>query len=50
MQATVDKIWTQTTDQIRTLLNTETYNLWFSSVQPVSMISAKKITLIVSLC
>ena len=24
--ATVDKIWTQTTDQIRTLLNTETYN------------------------
>ena len=37
MQATVDKIWTQTTDQIRTLLNTETYNLWFSSVQPVSL-------------
>ena len=37
MQPTVDKIWTQTTDQIRTLLNTETYNLWFSSVQPVSL-------------
>ena len=37
MHATVDKIWTQTTDQIRTLLNTETYNLWFSSVQPVSL-------------
>lgn len=37
MQATVDKIWTQTTDQIRTLLNTETYNLWFSTVQPVSL-------------
>ena len=37
MQATVDKIWTQTTDQTRTLLNTETYNLWFSSVQPVSL-------------
>jgi len=37
MQATVDKIWTQTTDQIRTLLNTETYNLWFSSVHPVSL-------------
>ena len=37
MQATVDKIWTKTTKQIRTLLNTETYNLWFSSVQPVSL-------------
>ncbi len=37
MHPTVDKIWTQTTDQIRTLLNTETYNLWFSSVQPVSL-------------
>ena len=37
MHATVDKIWTRTTDQIRTLLNTETYNLWFSSVQPVSL-------------
>ena len=37
MQATVDKIWTQTTDQIRTLLNTETYNLWFASVHPVSL-------------
>ena len=37
MQPTVDKIWTQTTDQIRTLLNTETYNLWFSTVQPVSL-------------
>ncbi len=37
MQATVDKIWNQTTDQIRTLLNTETYNLWFSTVQPVSL-------------
>ncbi len=37
MQATVEKIWTKTTKQIRTLLNTETYNLWFSSVQPVSL-------------
>ena len=37
MQATVDKIWNQTTDQIRTLLNTETYNLWFSTVQPISL-------------
>ena len=37
MQATVKKIWTKTTKQIRTLLNTETYNLWFSSVQPVSL-------------
>ena len=37
MQATVDKIWTKTTKQIRTLLNTETYNLWFSSVQPLSL-------------
>ncbi|SVC43258.1 uncharacterized protein METZ01_LOCUS296112, partial [marine metagenome] len=44
MHATVDKIWTQTTDQIRTLLNTETYNLWFSSVQPVSL-SQSSITL-----
>ncbi len=37
MQATVDKIWTKTTKQIRTLLNTETYNLWFSAVQPLSV-------------
>ena len=37
MQATVEKIWTKTTKQIRNLLNTETYNLWFSSVQPVSL-------------
>jgi chromosomal replication initiator protein len=37
MQANVDKIWTKTTKQIRTLLNTETYNLWFSSVQPVAL-------------
>ncbi len=37
MQATVEKIWTKTTKQIRTLLNTETYNLWFSSVQPLSL-------------
>ncbi len=37
MQANVEKIWTKTTKQIRTLLNTETYNLWFSSVQPVSL-------------
>ena len=37
MQATVDKIWTKTTKQIRTLLNTETYNLWFSAVQPLSL-------------
>ncbi len=37
MAATVDKIWTKTTKQIRTLLNTETYNLWFSAVQPLSV-------------
>ena len=37
MQANVEKIWTKTTKQIRTLLNSETYNLWFSSVQPVSL-------------
>jgi chromosomal replication initiator protein len=37
MQANVDKIWTKTTKQIRTLLNTETFNLWFSSVQPVAL-------------
>jgi len=37
MPATVDKIWTKTTKQIRTLLNTETYNLWFSAVQPLSL-------------
>ena len=37
MQANVDKIWTKTTKQIRTLLNSETYNLWFSSVQPVAL-------------
>ena len=37
MQAHVEKIWTKTTKQIRTLLNSETYNLWFSSVQPVSL-------------
>jgi chromosomal replication initiator protein len=44
MQATVDKIWTQTTKQIRNLLNTETYNLWFSAVQPLS-INRSSITL-----
>jgi len=37
MQATVEKIWTKTTMLIRTPPNTETYNLWFSSVQPVSL-------------
>ena len=37
MPATVDKIWTKTTKQIRTLLNAETYNLWFSAVQPLSL-------------
>jgi len=37
MAATVDKIWTKTTKQIRTLLNSETYNLWFSAVQPLSV-------------
>ncbi len=37
MPATVDKIWTKTTKQIRTLLNTETYNLWFSAVQPLAL-------------
>ena len=37
MQATVNKIWTKTTKQIRTLLNAETYNLWFSAVQPLSV-------------
>ena len=37
MPATVDKIWTKTTKQIRSLLNTETYNLWFSAVQPLSL-------------
>ena len=37
MPATVDKIWTKTTKQIRTLQNTETYNLWVSAVQPLSL-------------
>ena len=37
MQASVDKIWTRTQKQLRTVLNNETYNLWFTSIKPVAL-------------
>ena len=37
MQASVDKIWIRTQKQLKTVLNNETYNLWFTSIKPVAM-------------
>ncbi len=44
MQASAEKIWTRAQKQLRTVLNNETYNLWFTSIRPV-MLSQSSITL-----
>ena len=36
MQASADRIWTMAQDQLRSMLNPDTYNLWFSKLRACS--------------
>ena len=44
MQASAETIWIRAQKQLRTVLNNETYNLWFTSIRPV-MLNQTSITL-----
>ncbi|MBL68168.1 MAG: chromosomal replication initiator protein DnaA [Verrucomicrobiales bacterium] len=44
MQASMDKVWTRTQKHLKSVLNEETYKLWFTSIQPVT-INQSSITL-----
>src|SRR5580765_3967858 len=34
MQASADKIWTAAQEQLRSMLSSDTYNLWFAPLRP----------------
>jgi chromosomal replication initiator protein len=44
MQASVEKIWAAAREQLRTMLNTDTYNLWFAPLR-ATVLEADSITL-----
>src|SRR5579863_4346246 len=37
MQASADKIWGEAQQLLRTMLNTDIYNLWFLPIKPVAL-------------
>jgi chromosomal replication initiator protein len=47
MQSPADKIWTAAQDLLRTMLNTDIYNLWFAPIQAVGL-EADTLTLAVA--